>query len=302
MNETASPPVIDMRQATGVELVEGLQRASCVLLTGLGDLPAQARAAADTSEQFFALSEDEKAKVQWSGVGAWEGWQPLYAAKTNAYPLERFELALPNPADFASNSAWTATFAQWPAEPAQMESVWAVYYRSAWSLTERVLGMLSDALELPVGDLPAWTERQHSNLCINHYIPQIEAPKPGEMRQKPHTDHGGVTLLWTDGQPGLEAQIGPDGAWVPLIVPSDMVLLQAGDLLHLWSRRTIPANNHRVVNPPRAESLPQTSRYSLVYFHHPDLDSWIAPAEGDEPALNAREHVMARQRKSYSTA
>jgi isopenicillin N synthase-like dioxygenase len=301
MTQSAGIPVIDLSRASGAELVAGLQSSSCVLLTGLGAIPDQARAAVAASDAFFELSEAEKRQVQWSGAGEWSGWQPLYAAGGDALALERYEVALADPETFDTPEQWLAEYDQWPARPAELRTLWGVYYQSMWALTERLIGMLEEALDLPADDIPAWTDRQHSNLCVNHYLAQIEPPRPGQARQKPHTDHGGLTLLWTDGQPGLEAQIGPPDTWVPLQVPSDALLLQAGDLLHLWSRGTIPANNHRVVNPPRGAGMVQRDRYSLVYFHHPDLDSWIT-ADDAGNAISAREHVMARQRRSYAIA
>jgi isopenicillin N synthase-like dioxygenase len=295
-------PVIDLSQASGADLVAGLQSSSCVLLSGLGSIPDEARAAVAVSEAFFALSEEQKKQVQWSGIGEWSGWQPLYAAETNRYPLERYEVALTDPKTFDTSDQWLSQYAQWPSQPPELREIWGVYYRSMWRLTERIIALLADALELPAADVPAWTDDQHSNLCINHYLTQDVAPPPDELRQKPHTDHGGLTILWTDGKPGLQAQIGGADAWVPVEVPPDMLLLQAGDLLNLWSRGTIPANSHRVVNPPRGPEIVQTDRYSLVYFHHPDLDTWITGDDEAGNAVSAREHVMARQRKSYAYA
>ncbi len=300
MVDQPTVPVIDLTTASGEDLVAGLQSTSCVLLTGLGDIPRLAEAVIATSDDFFRRPVDEKELVQWDGTGQWSGWQPVYAAGDQARALERFEIALPNPATFDDRDDWAASFGGWPAEPAAMPATWATYYAALWALSERIVVMMADALDLPRADLPAWTAQQHSNLCANHYITQDTPPPSGQMRQTPHTDIGGLTLLWTDGRPGLEAQIGPDGSWLPLIVPPDTLLLQAGDLLHRWSRRTIPANNHRVVNPPRGEGITQTDRYSLVYFHHPDLDSWIPAAEDGAPASNAREHVMSRQSAAYA--
>jgi isopenicillin N synthase-like dioxygenase len=187
---------------------------------------------------------------------------------------------------------------------------------------------------------------------VNHYLSQPDPPAPGRVRQKPHTDMGGLTLLWADDSPGglevqrrredalsappedpsgalevqrrredalsappedpsgaLEATIGPEGDWVPVRFPPGAMLLQAGDLLRLWTHGRIPANNHRVVNPPREPGVRQTDRYSVVFFHHPDLDTWVAPAatstaapagEAGLPGVGAREHVLARQRAAYT--
>jgi isopenicillin N synthase-like dioxygenase len=300
MADPANVPVSDLSIAAGEDLVTGLQQTSCVFLTGLASIPSELEAVMLTSRAFFSLSDTEKKLVEWSGTGEWAGWQPLYASGGAALPLERFEVALPNPDNFVTREEWAKDFAQWPARPADMSSVWGTYYLSMRALTERVITMLADTLGLPSNDIPAWTTHQHSNRCVNHYLAQVDAPKPGQIRQKAHTDMGGLTLLWADGRAGLEAQIGPDGAWLPVTFPPDSLLLQAGDLLHLWSRGTIPANNHRVVNPPRRAGVTQTDRYSLVYFHHPDLDTWIAPPGDAHGGVNARDYVLERQRQAYS--
>jgi len=293
-------PVIDLSFATGSDLVAGLQQASCVFLTGLDSLSAQAASMVAVSDAFFALSEAEKGRVRWSGQGPWVGWQPLYAGGDDALLLERFEIALPDPEDFATAEEWTNNFDQWPDRPLEMAPVWGAYYRSMRALADRITAMLVAALDLPPDDLPSWTTRQHSNLVVNHYLPQVTPPAPGRVRQKPHTDHGGLTLLWADGRAGLEAAIGADGAWVPVSFPPGAILLQAGDLLHLWSRGTIPANNHRVVNPPRESADAQAERYSVVFFHHPDLDTWVAPPGDATFGVKARDYVLQRQKISYS--
>ena len=101
-------PVIDLSFASGDDLVAGLQEASCVFLTGLDSLSNQAEAMVAVSDAFFALSEEEKTEVRWSGNGPWVGWQPLYAGGDDALLLERFEIALPDPDDFPSVEEWTS--------------------------------------------------------------------------------------------------------------------------------------------------------------------------------------------------
>jgi isopenicillin N synthase-like dioxygenase len=302
MSGDVSIPVISMATATGADLVRGLQQSSCVLLDDLGPVAGQAHAAVAESRAFFDLPEQEKRRIQWSGEGEWAGWQPLYEAGTEGLALERFELALPDPAGFESDDEWTATFDQWPAQPSSLRPVWATYYRSMRALTNRVVELLAEGLQRPDADLEAWTAAQHSNLCVNHYLAPGEGLDPDLVRQKPHADIGGVTLLWTDGRPGLEAQIAPDGGWQAVTVPPDKLLLQAGELLHLWSAGSIPANRHRVANPPTGPGIAPTDRYSLVFFHHPDLDTWVAAPDSSDAAVVARDHVMERQRRSYSAA
>ena len=306
-------PVIDLDRATPAELVAGLIGSSCVFLVNHGLSDAAVGALLSTARDFFGRPEAEKAAVQWSGEGPWRGWQPVYAGGPQAMLLERFEVALtPGGAD-GPRSAWAATFDQWPAEPAGTAEAWTEVYATLHALASRATTMVAEGLGLPAADLPAWTTGQHSNLVVNHYLAQPQPPEPGRVRQRAHTDIGGVTILWNDSSPGapagLQARIGPadgpDQGWVPVVFPPGALLLQAGDLLHVWSRGRIPANDHRVVNPSRVDGVPQVARYSAVFFHHPDVDTWVAPAlpeledggETLEPTA-ALDHILARQQNS----
>jgi isopenicillin N synthase-like dioxygenase len=302
MTDTARIPVLDLSATTSAELVAGLQSSSCVFLTGLDSFSQDLADLMASAQAFFALPEEEKRAVRWSGTGPWQGWQPVYDSGPAASPMERFEVALPDPDGFGSTAEWAATFGQWPVRPEDMRATWARYYRTMRELANHLVTLIAEALSLPESDLPAWTAHQHSNLCVNHYLAQFEPPKPGAIRSGAHTDIGGITLLWAENNPGggLEAHLGPGGTWVPVVFPPNALLLQAGDLLHLWSGGLIPANNHRVVNPSRDPEVEQTDRYSVVFFHHPDLDASIAADQAT--TLSARDHVMARQRNSYTIA
>lgn len=295
-------PVIDYASATPGQLVDDLVSSSCVFLV---NHPLDQRALAgwlSTATEFFGLDDAEKSRVQWSGEGPWRGWQPVYAGGPQAMLLERFEVNLARGGQ-GNGADWADTFELWPERPAGMKAAWTCAYASLRAMASELTTKIAHGLGLPEQDLPAWTDRQHSNLVVNHYLAQTEAPNPGHVRQRPHTDIGGITLLWADDSPGgLEAQIGPEGEWVPVRFPAGALLLQAGDLLHLWSRGRIPANNHRVVNPARDEAQAQRARYSAVFFHHPDVTTWIAPAlpdaDGPAPGVDALEHILGGQKRS----
>ncbi|HEY3738067.1 MAG TPA: 2OG-Fe(II) oxygenase family protein [Jatrophihabitans sp.] len=303
MADSIDIPFIDATSATGDELVAGLRHSSSVFLSGLPWLASSLDSLMRSSRDFFDLPETEKVAYQWDGVPPWQGWQPLYqggTGTTSAAPMERFEVALPNPDAFDSRDIWAATFRQWPAEPATMMPSWAAYYLKMRELSIRLVTQIAESLELPAADLPAWTTDQHANLCVNHYLAQDAAPTSGQERNRAHTDIGGITLLWGENTTGgLHVQKPDTGEWVPVEFPPDTVLLQAGDLLHLWTNGLIPKNNHRVVNP---SEWPAPERYSVVYFHHPDLETWVAPVTKDAAdGVTARDHVLARQTSAYST-
>jgi isopenicillin N synthase-like dioxygenase len=159
------------------------------------------------------------------------------------------------------------------------------------------------ALDLPPEDLPAWTTGQYANLVVNNYPPQPEPPLPQQVRVGPHTDRGGFTLLAADDAPGgLEVRLPGSTEWIPVVIPPEAFLVQAGDLLSRWTNRVIRPNAHRVVNPPR-DVAATARRQAVVYFHYPSLTHTVTPAPSCvarsgaptlEP-LHAGDHLMYRQ-------
>lgn len=296
--EQASIPVIDLRTASAADLVDGLINASCVFLVGHGIPTVVREAVLATSDRFFTLPRTEKAKVEWPGDGPWYGWQPVFESSPTAELLERYELRLKPGDAHLPPQQWADGFPLWPQDPPEFRNAWTALYVAMHGLAARITGMVAEALELPAADVPAWTTQQHSNLVVNYYHAQSQAPEAGRTRARAHTDIGGITLLWADDAPGgLEAAIGQHRAWTPVRFLDDVWLLQAGDLLHLWSGGRIPANPHRVVNPPLTTAA--RARRSIVFFHHPNADTWVAPADA-EHGMHALDHILARQRGEYA--
>jgi isopenicillin N synthase-like dioxygenase len=291
-----SVPVVDLSGATaGADLVRSLEVASSALIVGHGiDLGLRAEVVA-RSREFFALPRDVKERVRWPGTGPWFGWQPVYEGAAELIGtrvpdlVERFEV---HEVD---------DFTMWPAEVAGFREAWLAYYFSCATLASRLVRLVAAELDLPEEALVDWTDRQFANLVANHYLPQPEPPLPGQTRVGAHSDRGGVTILAADEAPGgLEVRLG-GREWVPVVIPPDAYVLQVGDLFSRWTNRRLPANVHRVVNPPR-EVAATASRLALVYFHYPALDTVVTPAPScvtaDRPALPALvcgEHLLARQ-------
>ncbi|MCU1488041.1 MAG: 2OG-Fe(II) oxygenase [Actinomycetia bacterium] len=289
-------PVVDLAApSAGADLVRSLELASSALIVGHGvDLSLRQDVIA-RSREFFALPREVKQQVRWPGTGPWHGWQPVYEGAADIIGtrvpdlVERFEV---HEVD---------EFSLWPDEVAGFREAWLAYYFSCATLASRLVRVVAAELDLPEEELPAWTDGQFANLVANHYLPQPEPPLPGQTRVGAHTDRGGVTLLAADEAPGgLEVRLAGQ-RWVPVVIPPDAYVLQVGDLFARWTNRRLPANVHRVVNPPR-EVAATASRLALVYFHYPALDARVVPAPScvtaDRPALAplvCGEHLLARQ-------
>jgi len=295
----AQVPVLNLATTTPEQLVNSLQAASCVFLTGHG-IPLEWRQAVlDTGDAFIALPRAQKELVEWPGDGPWYGWQPVSESGPYADLMERYELRLARGGSHLPLETWADSFTHWPREPVAFRPAWARFYAAMHELASRLTRMIAQGLALPTEDLNAWTLDQHSNLVLNHFHAQHEPPEAGRIRAGEHTDIGGLTLLWADDAPGgLEATIGENGAWVPVRFREDVYLLQAGDLLRTWTAGRIPSNRHRVVNPPPGS--PPRPRRSLVFFHHPNPDTWVAPTDEAGIGISAAEHIATRQRGEYS--
>jgi isopenicillin N synthase-like dioxygenase len=97
-----------------------------------------------------------------------------------------------------------------------------------------------------------------------HY-PAVEPAADGTLPvpTEPHTDYGAITLLATDGVPGLEVR--PiDRPWTPVEAPAGSLVVNLGDMLARWSNDVYRSTPHRVVGPARGD------RYSIPFFVNPD--------------------------------
>jgi len=105
-------------------------------------------------------------------------------------------------------------------------------------------------------------------LRLLHYpaVPQAALSKEGAVRAGAHTDYGTVTLLFQDGSGGLQAQT-PNGAYVDVPPVKGAIVINAGDLLQIWSNDVIKSTFHRVVSPPDGPTTDDghfSARYSIA--------------------------------------
>ncbi len=313
---TFTVPTVDLATQPPSDFVAALRRSSCVFLTGHGVSDELITAMVDVSTEFFDLPRDLKAPTRWPGDGLWRGWQPVFEGAADLTGgrvpdlLERFEVALSGPREEtpAGLAASAATFSLWPSAPTSFAQVWTRYYAALGNLANRLITGTIDELALLEGAAQApdvtaaWTGEHYANLVAINYIPQKTPPEPGQLRIRQHTDRGGLTLLWADQAPGgLEVMLPHSREWVPVLIPADAFLVQAGDLLARWTSYAIRPNIHRVVNPP-TEVAATSRRISIPYFHYPRLDLLVEAApscltEGRRAArpVVAGEHTFRRQ-------
>ena len=90
-----------------------------------------------------------------------------------------------------------------------------------------------------------------------------------QIRCKPHSDYGSITLLLTDGVPGLQALVDVNGqeTWIDVPHVPGALVVNIGSLLSDWTKQTLKATLHRVVSTKETACTPRTS---LAFFADPN--------------------------------
>ncbi len=158
------------------------------------------------------------------------------------------------------------------------------FYDETTALGHRLMRILAVALDLPPDWFADKFELPASSLFINYYPATVTEPEPGRFRRGQHTDYGAVTVLYTDGESGLQVQ-SPNGEWVPVPVVPDTYVVNLGDLMTFWSNGRWRSSMHRVVCPTDTS----TDRLSVPLFFNPSLDALVqcvptCLAPGEQPA------------------
>lgn len=123
-----------------------------------------------------------------------------------------------------------------------------------------------------------------------HYPPVPS--DPATVACGAHTDYGLVTLLHTDGGPGLEVEVG--GAWRSVPPPAHdgdgaTVFVNVGDMLERWSGGRFKAAKHRVVLPS-----PPRDRLSAAFFFDPPFRAVI-------DGVRYGDYILAKYRGTHAS-
>ncbi|KAG7350370.1 2-oxyglutarate/Fe(II) oxygenase [Nitzschia inconspicua] len=113
--------------------------------------------------------------------------------------------------------------------------------------------------------------RRHPNTSQESVV----VTQGAKIRCKEHSDYGSLTLLLTDGVPGLQAFV--NGQWIPVPYIEGALVVNIGSLLSEWTKGVLLATLHRVVhydvNKDTTDSSNNSSgktRTSLAFFADPD--------------------------------
>lgn len=256
------PPVIDIAELRAApsppdDLVAAIDLACTdigfFVVTGHGVEP-QVDEVFDATRALFALPEASKEAF---AMVERQGFVP-------AHHLKLDETIRSAPAEYYD--VGTRGARRWPSTtdlPVFREVV-TRYQQAVLAVANDLLRVLAIALDLDGGFFADRMSDPQCFLRMFHYEPQSATPDKREtILTDPHTDYGLITLLATDGVPGLEVRpLGGD--WTMVAAPARSLIVNLGDMLARWTNDRYVSTPHRVTAPPSRH------RYSVPFFVNPD--------------------------------
>ena len=128
---------------------------------------------------------------------------------------------------------------------------------------------LALALGLPEGFFDKTFEDPMTALSLLHYGDVKSVPEKGLYGADEHTDGPVITVLRTDGTPGLQV-LSKTGQWIDVPQRTGAFVVNLGDMLERMSNGLFRSTPHRVVLQGGSE------RFSVPFFYEPGFDVPIA--------------------------
>jgi isopenicillin N synthase-like dioxygenase len=234
------------------------------------------------SRRFHALPLDEKLKLRLNDNNI--GYLPINASVQGASTVHKATRPNRNESFFISHDRGPDHLDvvagkplrgrnQWPPAAidgiAEMRRDMMAYFHALGAMCDRMLPAFAMALGMPADFFaPYFANEAHATARFLHYPPQ-DAGEDNLFGQAPHTDNSFMTALARTDVPGLAVRL-PSGEWfAPPVIPGTF-LINLGNIMRRWSNDRFLSTPHGVLNDSGAD------RYSIAYFHSPNVDSVIA--------------------------
>jgi isopenicillin N synthase-like dioxygenase len=269
-------PVIDVSGLRSPDLPDRLHVAKALgqacrevgffYIVGHGISQATRKNIFDAAEQFFKSSNEIKESVSMKFSPHGRGYVGLGMEQLDTEAVDRkeaFNMGLELPSDDAEVLAGAPFRGPnlWPGIPGWRDTM--VDYFNTCHQLEYIIHR-GVALDLGL-DEEFFTEKLHrpgAFVRLVRYPPVEECDVPGSLGAGEHTDYGMITILATNSVLGLQVRR-RDGVWIEAPNIEDAFVCNIGDLMMRWTNDVYVSTPHRV-------RLPDTERYSVVFFMEPN--------------------------------
>jgi len=294
-------PVLDFtRFSSGLEkegfvrdLGKACRGSGFFLLTGHGVEEALISGVFSKADEFFDLPTEDKQPLDIRRNGQNRGWvsegsETLDETSGQVDVKEAFNIGFDLAADDPRILAGEPFRGEnvWPELPEFRETL-LKYFSAVHDLGVALHHPIALDLSLPETYFDSSLDAPMATLRLLRYPPSDPANGLGAGA---HTDYGSITLLMTDGEPGL--QIRPrGGGWIDAPHIPGAFVVNIGDCLMRWTNDVYVSTPHRVAAPKR-------KRRSIAFFLDPNPDALIAalPGTGDPlyPPTMASDYLRSR--------
>lgn len=255
---------------------------------------ARVREVIETYRAFFHLPEVQKQPVSMAGTGANRGWGAAGSEQVDpdANPdyKQYYDSGVELPVDDPRRAMSVYAPNIWPAEPAGFEAIIRAYYADARGVALEVLRGVAQSIGAPRDVFDAGFETPMALLRGNYYPSRPDWAGAKDFGIATHTDYGCLTLLATDGSPGLEVRK-RGGGWIAVSAEPGTFVINFGEMMEVWTDDAVRATPHRVVGG-------LAERISVPLFFNPSHDTNVAPLGSGKTVL-AGEHLAARFGETY---
>lgn len=248
----------------------------------------------ETYRAFFKLPEADKTAFDMSKTGSNRGWGAAGSEQVDPDANPDYKqffdsgLTLPEGDPRLSNPFYAAN--RWPQKPDGFERILRRYYTDACAVALDVLRGVAQAIGKPRNAFDTAFETPMALLRGNYYPSRPSWAGAKDFGIATHTDYGCLTLLATDGSPGLEVRK-RGGGWIPLSAEPGEFIINFGEMMEFWSDGVVRATPHRVVGG-------MAERISVPLFFNPSYEVNVAPIGSDKVVL-AGDHLSQRYHETY---
>ncbi|MEM6758203.1 MAG: 2-oxoglutarate and iron-dependent oxygenase domain-containing protein [Pseudomonadota bacterium] len=252
------------------------------------------------ADAFFSLPRAEKAKLSILDTPHFRGWakpgdESLDETQPEVDTKETFNIGYdlaPDDPRVLSNEPFRGVN-RWPEIPRFADAMLA-YYNACQAQALDLLSVMAEDLGLASDHFAAHFTHPLSAMRLLHYPPATGADS--EIGAGAHTDYGAITLLMTDGEPGL--QVRPRGGdWTDVPHVPGAYVVNIGDCLMRWTNDIYVSTPHRVLPPQR-------QRRSVAFFCEANPDALVAALPGTGtakyPPVRAADYLASRLDATYA--
>jgi isopenicillin N synthase-like dioxygenase len=218
------------------------------------------------TEQFFALSAEEKQRYHIAGGGGARGYTPLRTEVAKGASISDLKEFWHVGRDLPQGHPLASTMPPniWPEEPEGFRETFTELYHAFDAVGVQLLRAIAVNLGLPEAWFDPTVDDGNSVMRLLHYPPVLDN-QDGAIRAGAHEDINLITLLLGAQEAGLEL-LGRNGKWLSIAPPEGAMVVNIGDMLQRLTNDVLPSTSHRVRNPSGERA--RYSRYSMPFFVH----------------------------------